>query len=201
VLGIAWLADLRHDEVRVSRSKVSLLLPQTSEICMKKIFWLSSIGLFLLFPLSISLADDEEIWGTYRLIDATNKYLDTGEVVKAFGEQPKGNITYGKEGRMLVLITYGGRIKPPDVLKTTIEERDALYRSMLAYGGTYTYTGNRIEHHVDISWDETRSGTTVIRSVTREGDRLAYVTEPFPTRNQEGLGRTVVQTLIWERVR
>ena len=50
---------------------------------------------------------------------------------------------------MLVLITYDGRIKPPDVTKTTAEERDALYRSMVAYGGTYTYSGNRIEHHVE----------------------------------------------------
>ena len=103
--------------------------------------------------------------------------------MNAFGEHPKGYITYGKDGRMLVLITYDGRIKPPDVTKTTIEERDALYRSMLAYGGTSTYSGNQIQHHVDISWDETRSGTTVTRDITRDGDRLTYVTEPHPSRN------------------
>ena len=102
---------------------------------------------------------------------------------------------------MLVLITYDGRPKPQDVLKTSIEERDALYRSMTAYGGTYTFSGNQVEHHVDISWDETRSGTTVTRSVTRDGDRLTYVTEPFPSRNQQSLGKMIVQTLIWEKVR
>jgi hypothetical protein len=101
---------------------------------------------------------------------------------------------------MLVLITYDGRPKPPDVLKTSIEERDALYRSMTAYGGTYTYTGNRIEHHVDISWDETRSGTTVVRTITRDGNRLTYVTEPFLSRNQETFGKMIVQTLIWEKL-
>lgn len=168
---------------------------------MKKNLGLFLIGLFLLLLPSQSSAGDEEIWGTYNLVSATSKFLDTGDVVNAFGEHPKGYITYGKEGRMLVLITYDGRAKPPDVLKTSIEERDALYRSMLAYGGTYTYTGNRIEHHVDLSWDETRNGTTVIRNVIRDGDRLAYVTEPFATRNQENLGRMVVQTLVWERVR
>src|SRR5579862_940141 len=168
---------------------------------MMKNLGLSLIGLFLLVLPSQSSAGDEEIWGTYNLVSATNKFLDTSNVVSAFGEQPRGSITYGKEGRMLVLITYGGRIKPPDVLKTSIEERDALYRSMLAYGGTYTYNGSRIEHHVDLSWDETRVGTTVIRNVTRDGDRLTYVTEPFATRSQENLGRMVIQTLVWERVR
>jgi hypothetical protein len=163
-------------------------------------FAILGIAMTMVLVISGAFAGDEEIWGTYRLVTATKKYLDTGDVVSAFGEHPKGYITYGKEGRMLVLITYDGRIKPPDVTKTTIEERDALYRSMAAYGGTYTYSGNRIEHHVDISWDETRSGTTVVRYITRDGDRLTYVTEPFRSRNLETLGRTAVQTLIWEKV-
>jgi hypothetical protein len=170
-------------------------------ICsMKRILWFSCVGLFLVLLAPSSRANDDEIWGTYTLVSATNKILDTGEVVNAFGEQPKGYITYGKEGRMLVLITYGGRIKPPDVVKTTVEDRDALYRSMLAYGGTYTYSGDKIEHHVDISWDETRSGTTVTRNITRDGDRLTYVTEPFATRGKEYLGKMVIQTLVWERI-
>lgn len=169
---------------------------------MKKSFVLAIFGIAISMALvpSGAVAGDEEILGTYKLISATNKSLDTGNSVPAFGEHPKGFITYGKEGRMLVLITYDGRPKPEDVLKTSIEERDALYRSMVAYGGTYTYSANRIEHHVDISWDETRSGTTVIRGVTRDGDRLTYVTEPYRTRNQEMLGKMVVQTLIWEKV-
>ena len=168
---------------------------------MKQIFAICIIGIFLMLTPSLSFAGNEEILGTYKLISATNKLLDTGSVVNAYGgEHPKGYITYGKEGRMLVFVTYDGRPKPQDVLKTTIEERDALYRSMTAYGGTYTFSGNQVEHHVDISWDETRSGTTVIRQVTRDGDRLTYVTEPFRTRNKEDFEKMVVQTLIWEKL-
>ena len=168
---------------------------------MKQIFAICIIGIVLLLTPSLSFAGDEEIWGTFKLISSTKKYLDTGNTVNSFGEHPKGYITYGKEGRMLVLITYDGRIKPQDALKTTIEERDALYRSMVAYGGTYTYSGNRIEHHVDISRNESQVGTTLIRNVTRDGDRLTYVTEPFPDGSQETLGKMVVNTLIWEKVR
>jgi len=43
---------------------------------------------------------------------------------------------------------------------------------MQAYGGSYKYYGDRIEHHVDLSWDEIRAGTAVIRDVKRQGDRL-----------------------------
>jgi hypothetical protein len=164
------------------------------------VFVIVGIAMTIAIVTSDAFAGDEEIWGTYRLINATSKIIDTGDVVNAFGEHPKGYITYGKEGRMLVLITHDGRPKPQDVVKTSIEERDPLYRSMVAYGGTYTYSGNRIEHHVDISWDETRSGTTVIRGVTRDGGRLTYVTEPFRTRNPEIPGKMVVQTLVWEKV-
>ncbi len=159
------------------------------------------IAVTMVLLTSDAFAGDKEIWGTYKLIAATNKYLDTGDVVNAFGEHPKGYITYGNEGRMLVLITFDGRIKPPDVTKTTLEERDALYRSMVAYGGTYTYSGDQIQHHVDISWDETRSGTTVTRTITRDGNRLTYVTEPHPSRDLQTLGRMFVQTLIWEKMR
>ena len=168
---------------------------------MKKILGLSFTALLLMLTPSLSFAGDEEIWGTYKLISSTKKYIDTGDAVNSFGEHPKGYITYGKEGRMLVLITYDGRKKPQDALKTLIEERDALYRSMIAYGGTYTYSGNRIEHHVDISRNESQVGTTLIRNVTRDGDRLTYVTEPFPDGSQETLGKMVVNTLIWERLR
>lgn len=102
---------------------------------------------------------------------------------------------------MLVLVTYDGRRKPQDRLKTTIDERDGLFRTMFAYGGTYTYGSGRIEHHIDISASETQNGTTLVRYVTKDGDRLIYATEPFPTRNEGALGRLIVRTLIWEKVR
>jgi hypothetical protein len=168
---------------------------------MKNIFAMSLIGLLLILRPSLAIAGDEDIWGTYKLISSTDKYLDTGNIVNSFGEHPKGYITYGKEGRMMVLVTYDGRKTPQDRLKTSIEERDALYRSMFAYGGTYSYSGNRIEHHIDISASETQNGTTLIRYVTTDGDRLIYATEPFPTLNEETLGKMIVRTLIWEKVR
>jgi hypothetical protein len=53
---------------------------------------------------SVAIAADEELAGTYTLISSTRKILDTGQVLNTWGKDPKGFITYGKDGRILVLI-------------------------------------------------------------------------------------------------
>jgi hypothetical protein len=123
-------------------------------------------------PLS-ALAADDELVGTYKLISSTRKVLDTGEVLDTWGKHPNGFIIYGKEGRMLVLIVRRDRPKPESVEKITDQQRADLHRSMTAYGGTYRFDGRRVEHCVDISWNEVLTGTTLIRDITREGERLA----------------------------
>jgi hypothetical protein len=101
-------------------------------------------------------------------------------VVDAYGKHPKGMIMYGNDGRMLVVITWDGRPKPENTSTLTDHQRIQLFRTMQAYGGTFTFHGDRIEHHVDLSWDEIRAGTTVVRDVKRNGDELTYVTRPAP---------------------
>jgi len=69
---------------------------------------------------------------------------------------------------------------------------------MLAYGGTYKFDGKSMEHHIDISWNEWWTGTTVIRDVRKEGDKLIYTTRPAPF---SGDGKMSVTTLIYEKVK
>ena len=99
---------------------------------------------------------------------------------------------------MLVLVIKDDRPKPASIQKATPEQQAALFRSMLAYGGTYKFDGTRIEHHIDISWNELLTGTTVIRDVRKEGDKLIYTTHPAPS---AGDGKMSVTTLIWEKVK
>ena len=110
------------------------------EIKMKRDLAFAILGIALALITSEALAGDEEIWGTYRLIKATNRLLDTGDVVNSYGEHPKGYITYGEEGRMLVLITYDGRPKPQDVLKTSkvASEPEAL-RACVGQSGAFPF--------------------------------------------------------------
>jgi hypothetical protein len=160
---------------------------------------LAFIGLLFVIGPASANPGDEEIWGTYKLITAVTKYLDNGETVDIVGKNPTGYISYSRDGRMLALIVNtDGRPKPERADKATADERDRLYKSMLAYGGTYTYHGNSIEHHIDISWNETWTGTTVIRDIARDGRNLIYTTKPAPSTLN---GRMNVTTLVWTKVK
>jgi Lipocalin-like domain len=146
---------------------------------------------------SIVQAGNEEIWGTYKIISATVHWLDNDKTEDAYGKHPNGYITYGKDGRMMVLVAFDGRPKLSKPETATIEQRDQLYGTMFAYAGTYTYTGTSIEHHIDVSWNEAWTGNTVIRDITRQGNRLTYVTRPQTSPRN---GRLEVVTLVWEKI-
>src|ERR1700676_1905829 len=85
-----------------------------------------------MLPFCAALAD-EELPGTYKLISSTRTILETGEVKDSYGKQPKGYIMYGKDGRMLVLITHEGR-PTPSRTDMTDKDRADQYRTLNAYG-------------------------------------------------------------------
>jgi len=165
-------------------------------ISKKKICFLIGISLVLLTSTTFVVAD-ERFYGTWRLVSFTRKVLETGETTDIFGKSPRGFINYGRDGRMLVLIVSDKRPKPADLAKVTDQERVELFKTTIAYGGTYTYDGKTIKHHVDISWNETWTGTDQVREVKFEGNRLILSTVPAPSVID---GKLVTAVLTWERV-
>jgi hypothetical protein len=161
---------------------------------MKRVLLFASIAFVILIGQAVA---QEALDGTYRLVSSTRKIVDTGEVEDTFGKNPSGFITYGKDGRMMVIIVRGDRTKPTDV-NLTDQQRADLHRSMTAYAGTYTFDGKTVTHNIDISWNEAWTGTSVIRDVQRDGDRLIYTTRPAPSPVD---GKLSVVTLIWEKVK
>jgi hypothetical protein len=161
---------------------------------MRKILLILTLSLL---PIA-SLGAEPELYGTYRLVSSTRQLLDSGQVVDTFGKNPKGLIMYGKDGHFLVLITSEGRPKPQSVEAMTDQQRADLHRMMAAYGGTYSFDGEKVEHHIDLSWNEVWTGTTVIRDVQSDGGRLIYTTWPAPF---PGDAKMSVITLIWEKVK
>jgi Lipocalin-like domain len=156
-----------------------------------------SAAALILLP-QLTFAADVDIVGTYRLISSNRVILETGETEEAYGKNPVGYITYGPDGRMMVLIVFSNRPRPESVDKMTDQDRANLFRTMQAYGGTYTFHGNSIEHHIDISFNELWTGTTVVRDIRRDGDRLVYTTKPAPFPRD---GKVSVNTLVWEKVK
>lgn len=139
---------------------------------------------------------EADFLGTWRLVGASRKDLSTGEVTQAFGgPHPVGFISYGKDHRMMTVVAYDDRIKPPRVDQVSAEQRDELFRTMFAYAGTYSISGTSVEHHIEVSWNETWTGTTLIRDISFQNGKLVLTARP----HLDVDGRSVIFTAIWEK--
>ena len=141
----------------------------------------------------------QAILGTWKLVSYIREELPSGTKSDVMGAHPSGYINYGRDGRMIVIIVGSGRNKPVGTVATP-DEAEALIKSMLAYAGTYTIDreAKTVTHHIDISWDQSRTGTDQVRSYKLEGNHITLTTEPS---NDPATGKKTVRTLIWERLR
>ena len=141
-------------------------------------------------------AADNDLVGTYKLVVEQRTIVDTGEVIPV--KEPQGYVTYGSDGRMIVIIVRHPRPKPASIENTTDQQRADLLRTLTAYAGTYTFNGSEVEHHIDISMNETWTNTKQVRFVKRDGDRIVYTTPPFRFHTD---GKMSVNMLVWEKLR
>lgn len=135
--------------------------------------------------------------GTWKLQSWTREYMDTHDMVQPYGAHPNGYLSYGPDCRMYAIIVREGR-QPPVGDVPTNSEKIELFSGLLAYGGTYTVEGNRVTHHVDISWNQGWTGTAQLREFKIEGDVLHI--RSAPSKNPTD-GRVTASTLSWIRVR
>jgi hypothetical protein len=138
----------------------------------------------------------ERLLGTWRMLAWTRELLATGERSDAFGADPVGYITYGADGRVMVLVVKSDR-QPPRALVATPEEKLALYDSLFGYAGTYSFDGKKVVHHIDVSWNQAWTGTDQIRFCTLDGTRLTYVGAPA---RDPGDGQECVYTVTFEKI-
>lgn len=139
---------------------------------------------------------NERLLGTWKLVSAVREEIPSGAEVDLFGPHPVGYLNYAPDGRMLALIVRGERARPAGT-NATPSEAEALYRSMLSYGGTYTIEGNEVTHHVDIAWNQSWTGGAQKRTFTFEDGRLHLATPPSPDPAE---GKMSVRRMVWERI-
>ena len=144
-------------------------------------------------------ADPQKLLGTWKLVSYVGEEVPSGARSGVMGPRPSGYINYGPDGRMIVIIIGGDRKKPVGPIATPEEAQD-LIRSMLAYAGTYTVdsSAKTVTHHVEISWDQSRTGASQVRTYKLDGDRLTLITQPS---NDPATGKQTVRTLVWERTK
>jgi hypothetical protein len=141
----------------------------------------------------------QQILGTWKLVSYVREEIPSGAKSDVMGAHPSGYINYGRDGRMIVLIVGSDRKKPVAPVAAP-EEAQALIRSMLAYAGAYTVDSEAktVTHNIDVSWDQSRTGQSQLRTYKLEGDRLTLTTPPS---NDPASGKKTVRTLMWERLK
>jgi hypothetical protein len=154
-------------------------------------------GLVLVLSSTVVAAGENPILGTWKLKSFVLEVIATGEKSNQLGEHPDGYLSYSADGRMYAIGTADNRIKPPTPVPRD-EERIKLHQSMFAYAGTYTLDVGKVIHHVDVSWNQSWTGTDQTRFYKLEGNILAITTAPLKSPLDGREGRAV---LIWEKVK
>ena len=154
-------------------------------------------ALTMLMSFSSVAAGSEELYGTWRLVSFTGQDVATGVKTDTFGKAPRGFLSYGRDGRMSALLVKDERPKPTNLAKVTNEERAELFKTMIAYAGTYSVDGNVVTHQVDISWNANWTGTSQVRNIKLAGRKLYITTNPQPSVID---GKPIIGVLEWEKV-
>jgi len=146
-----------------------------------------------LAALTGSMAAEPNVVGNWKLVSFVTEEIATGKRTNLLGEHPKGYLIYTPQGRMVALLVHETRSVPK-----VDEDRINLHKYMYAYSGRYTIDGEKVVHHVDISWNEAWTGTNQVRFIKLEGDQLTI--KSAPAKNAiTGIESTGV--LVWERER
>ena len=134
--------------------------------------------------------------GAWRLVSWENQAAD-GQVTYPMGADALGYVIYTGDGRFSVTISRRGRagFAAGDLLGGTTEEKAWAMESFVTYAGRYSFHGDRVIHHVELSLFPNWVGTDQQRSVELSGDRLILSASPLLLAGKQQLPR-----LVWQRV-
>jgi hypothetical protein len=134
--------------------------------------------------------------GAWRLVSWENRAAD-GQVTYPMGADALGYVLYTGDGRFSVTISRAGRagFAAGDLLGGTIEEQARALEGFVAYAGRYSFHGDRVIHHVELSLFPNWVGSDQERWVELAGGRLTLSARPLLL-----AGKQQVPRLVWERV-
>jgi hypothetical protein len=148
-------------------------------------------GIAFFVTSSSSWSAETGVLGNWKLVSYFTEELATGNRINVLGEHPMGYLIYTPQGRMVALLVHETR-SPPKVDQDRID----LHKYMFAYSGRYTIDNEKVIHHVDISWNETWTGTDQVRFFKLEGNKLTITSAPA---KNPITGLDAVGVLVWER--
>jgi Lipocalin-like domain len=134
--------------------------------------------------------------GTWKLVSYTTEDLVTGQKTDLLGPHPSGFLSYTSDCRMSAILVKDSRAAPAASVATDAESIE-LYRGLIAYAGHYEIDGDKVHHHVEVSWNQAWTGTTQSRAFIIQGTSLYIRTMPAKSALS---GKQSSSVLVWTRV-
>ena len=136
---------------------------------------------------------DGRLFGSWRMLAFDIEDRASGKRSPYYGQsKPHGYLLLSRDGRMMTLVAAGVR-----EAGETEQKQAALFRTMLSYTGLYRCEADKLITTVDVSWNETWSGTEQVRFYKLDGDRLDILTPWMP---HPIVPDSVVRAILsWER--
>jgi hypothetical protein len=134
--------------------------------------------------------------GTWVLLSMETEDLETGQKHNLLGVHPSGYLSYDSDCRMSAILVRESREGPAAWVATDAESVE-LYRGMIAYAGSYSIDGYKITHHIETSWNQAWTGTTLVSQFNIDGKSLFIHTGPG---KNPLTGKQSSTEFIWVRV-
>lgn len=139
---------------------------------------------------------EQGMTGRWQIV-AWEQVYDDGRRTYPMGQEVEGFIQYDSDGRMMCMLcrcdrrnfTSGGQWNASE------QEKAEAYSSMLAYAGTYTYSGDTVSHHVELSAFPNWKGGTQKRRIEMMDARQLVLA----ARLEEGTSEARTARLVWKR--
>lgn len=139
----------------------------------------------------------EALLGYWKLVSWEVHRAD-GLVTYPFGSHPRGLLVYGENGLMTAQLGDPDRPRfaSNDRALGTPAELQAAFEGYTAYFGRYEVDEDRqaVIHYPDLALFPNYTGTTQVRYVRLDGNRLSLSTDPISFK-----GQPQIYVLVWEK--
>jgi hypothetical protein len=154
--------------LRVAASDVTIrALPQ--EVRMVRFI----CALVLVLLLASPSLGQQSVVGTYKVVSL---------VAEVDGKPFQGSLGKAPHGYLVITPTHFIYFFTADTRKfgTSVDEKAALFDTLVGYAGTYRVEGDKLITTVDVSWTENLNGKTSPESYKLSGNRLTLTEGPIP---------------------
>ena len=150
----------------------------------------SMFALVLVLLMSVPCLAQQSLVGTYKLVSLTSE-ID-GTPSEGMGKAPHGYFILTPT-RAIMFYTAENR-----KFGTTVDEKAALFDTLVAWSGVYRVEGDKLIYTVDASWTENLNGKTWVLNWQLSGNRLTLTTDPRPWPKDPS--KTMINRRVCEKV-